>query len=164
MSNTTKRSILRWIHIYLRHPDTRLYLQSVSATSELRARCSICRPASHSPFGLLDVDIVGTEEIHSGATWRAPDSTRYRCASSARTGGGVYAAEHIAFSFFSCHQSVSPLLLCWGCLCHRRRSSESQAEASQSRMSYNSKPLSRSPVIEPMRPNELRIRVRRRSR
>jgi len=76
-----------------------------------------------------------TEEIHSGAIGVFLFYSACR-ASSARHRGGVYAAEHMR-SVSVLATNLFPLLLCWSCLCHRRRSSDRKLKQSTPHGKYD---------------------------
>src|ERR1700730_15277244 len=55
ISNTTKRAILRCVHLIFEHSDTWLHLWSAFGSSTVCRRCSVCLCSCNHPFGILDV-------------------------------------------------------------------------------------------------------------
>src|ERR1700730_3337276 len=70
ISNTTKRAILRCVHLIFEHSDTRLHLWSAFGSSTVCRRCSVCFRSGNYPFGILDV-CSGTLRHHwrGGMAW-----------------------------------------------------------------------------------------------
>jgi len=54
MKDSTKRSILRWIHIVFAIPIAVMFI--VRLLNFLRPHCPVCRRSCNCPFGIMDVE------------------------------------------------------------------------------------------------------------